>query len=63
MIDAAGLVWHRSSRCSNATCIEVAKLGDDYLIRDSKNPAAPPLRFPAAVWHQFLADVREGRLE
>ncbi|AGL13999.1 DUF397 domain-containing protein [Actinoplanes sp. N902-109] len=53
-------VWHSSSRCTNSQCIEVAKIGDDYLIRDSKDPAVEPLRFPATAWHAFLTGIRAG---
>jgi Domain of unknown function (DUF397) len=38
--------WRKSSRCGTSTCVEVAKVEDQYLIRDSKNPAAPALSFP-----------------
>jgi hypothetical protein len=50
--------WRRSTRCGNATCIEVAKVDDQYLIRDSKNPDAAPLTFTKAEWDAFVAGVR-----
>lgn len=43
--------WHKS-RYSNdtATCVELAAADDDTLVRDSKDPAAPPLTLSAAAW-------------
>lgn len=63
MIDSPQPVWHRSSRCGNTTCVEVARVGDDYLIRDSKDPSVPPLRFPREAWKQFLAAVHDGEFD
>lgn len=51
--------WHRSSRCSSAACVEVARVGDAIHVRDSKDPAAPALRFTVAVWETFLAGAAE----
>ncbi|MEV4703648.1 DUF397 domain-containing protein [Actinoplanes sp. NPDC049316] len=56
-------IWHRSSRCSNGTCVEVARAGGDYLIRDSKQPEAEPLRFSADEWHAFCDAVRSGEFD
>ncbi|WP_369819689.1 DUF397 domain-containing protein [Actinoplanes sp. TFC3] len=53
-------MWHRSSRCANGTCVEVARTGDEYLIRDGKNPAGTPLRLPAPAWNAFVAAVKAG---
>lgn len=54
--------WRRSSRCGNTTCVEVAKVGDDYLIRDSKNPTQPPLRLTGEGWTTLTASIRRGDL-
>ena len=37
--------WRKSTRCSGGTCVEIAKIDGDYLIRDSKHPEQAPLRF------------------
>ena len=53
----AEAVWRKSSRssgASNANCVEVASTGRFVGVRDSKNPSAPPLAFPAARWASFL---------
>jgi hypothetical protein len=52
--------WRKSSRCGTSTCVEVAKVEDQYLIRDSKNPAAPALSFTQAEWDAFVEGVAAG---
>ncbi|MET8147349.1 DUF397 domain-containing protein [Actinoplanes sp. NPDC049668] len=52
--------WRKSSRCGNTTCVEVAKVGDHYLIRDSKNPDGNSLQFTEDEWLAFEAGVRAG---
>jgi hypothetical protein len=54
------LAWRKSSRCGNTTCVEVAKDGDEYLIRDSKDLSMTPLRFTREEWVAFEAGVRGG---
>lgn len=53
--------WRKSSYCSNATCVEVARVKDNYLIRDSKSPAIAPLSFTAEEWTAFVRGVNEGQ--
>lgn len=50
--------WRRSKGCGSSTCIEVAKVGDQYLVRDSKNPDATPLTFTADEWFAFVSGVK-----
>ncbi|CCH27430.1 DUF397 domain-containing protein [Actinosynnema sp. NPDC047251] len=55
-VDSTGLVWRKSSRSgggSNGNCVEVAFAGAAVAVRDSKNPAAGVLAFPAAQWAFF----------
>jgi hypothetical protein len=52
--------WRKSSRCGTSTCVEVAKVEDQYLIRDSKNPEAPALSFTSAEWDAFVEGVAAG---
>ncbi len=54
------LTWLRSGTCSGGSCVEVAKDGADYLIRDSKNPDQEPLRFDEAEWVAFCTGARNG---
>ena len=50
--------WRRSPRCASATCIEVAKVADRFLIRDSKNPDAGTLVFTRAEGEAFAEAVK-----
>jgi len=52
--------WRRSRHCGTNACVEVAKVGDRFLVRDSKNPDAAPLDFSAEEWSAFVAGVKEG---
>jgi hypothetical protein len=52
--------WRKSSRCGSNACVEVAKVEDAYLIRDSKDPNGPVLRLTAAEWAEFLKAVKTG---
>ncbi|NUR73357.1 MAG: DUF397 domain-containing protein [Hamadaea sp.] len=57
------LPWRRSRRCDSGTCVEVAVLDDEVLVRDSKDPHGPVLRYSRAEWQAFLAGVREGEFD
>jgi hypothetical protein len=50
--------WRRGSQCAGANCIEVAKVADQYLIRDSKNPQLGAHSFTEGEWHAFVAAVK-----
>ncbi|WP_367133703.1 DUF397 domain-containing protein [Saccharothrix sp. HUAS TT1] len=56
-VDFPGASWRKSSRsngASNANCVEVAFTGPAVAVRDSKNPDAATLAFPAVQWSSFL---------
>ena len=52
--------WHRSSKCSGGTCVEVAKVDGNYLVRDGKNPQLAAHSFSEEEWFAFLAGVQNG---
>jgi uncharacterized protein DUF397 len=52
--------WQRSRTCSGGSCVEVAKVGDRYLVRDGKNPEVTPLSFSAAEWDAFAEGLGRG---
>ena len=54
--------WRRSSRCANATCVEVAVVPEAAYVRDGKNPDGAVLRFEAGAWHAFISALRTERL-
>lgn len=52
--------WVKSSRCTSGTCVEVAKVADQYLVRDSKRPEVAPLAFTRDEWNAFVQGVNAG---
>ena len=53
--------FHRSSFCGAGNCVEVGYgHGNTVLVRDSKDPNSPVLRFTAREWRAFLAGVANG---
>ncbi|MEV4345991.1 DUF397 domain-containing protein [Actinoplanes sp. NPDC049596] len=50
--------WRRSSRCSGGTCVEVAVVEGQYLVRDGKNPEQRHLSFTHDEWVAFVAGVK-----
>ncbi|WP_433299970.1 DUF397 domain-containing protein [Actinoplanes sp. CA-030573] len=52
--------WHKSSRCGSTACVEVAKVDNTYLVRDSKNPDTAPLSFTREEWTAFVEGVNQG---
>ncbi|MEJ3742909.1 DUF397 domain-containing protein [Actinomycetes bacterium KLBMP 9797] len=53
--------WLRSTYCTENACVEVAF--DGVVVRDSKNPDGPALRFTYSEWAAFLAGVRDGQFD
>jgi uncharacterized protein DUF397 len=61
MDQAAGRpVWRRG--CGNGACVEVAKVDDRYLLRDSKDPDAAVLSFSQSEWDAFTRAVKQDEL-
>lgn len=60
-----GSRWRHSSFSTGAdsTCVDVALADRAVLLRDSKHPDGPVLRFSFAEWAVFLLGVRAGEFE
>jgi hypothetical protein len=54
--------WRRSPRCASSNCIEVAKVADRFLIRDSKSPDGGTLVFTREEWEAFIESVKRDEL-
>ncbi|MDT4986834.1 MAG: hypothetical protein QOI74_928 [Micromonosporaceae bacterium] len=56
--------WCKSTRsAANGECVEVAVSLGSIVVRDSKDPRGPVLRFGTESWRDFIALVRAGRLD
>lgn len=56
----ASLPWERSGRCEGGSCVEAAGFEDDIVVRDSKDPHGPFLRFTRSEWDAFISGVQDG---
>jgi hypothetical protein len=58
------LEWRKAKRSiSNGACVEVASATESVIIRDSKDPYGPVLRYPDSVWLQFLGRTGRGEFD
>ncbi|WP_019852954.1 DUF397 domain-containing protein [Actinopolyspora mortivallis] len=57
------LTWHTSSFSGGAeNCVEVARDGAGWWLRDSKDRTGPAHHFTPAQWKDFLLGVKNGEL-
>jgi len=52
--------WIKSSHSAQGNCVEVAFLGGQVAIRDSKDQHGLMLMFNRTEWQAFLDGVRDG---
>jgi hypothetical protein len=53
------VVWRKSSYSTGQNdCVEVARDGAMYAIRDSRNPSGSHLAFTAHVWKTFTGSIK-----
>jgi uncharacterized protein DUF397 len=59
-VDERELTWRKSSRSGDngGGCVEIAKLPNTVMVRDSKDPAGPVLAVTEAEWVTFLHSLR-----
>ncbi|HEU5333787.1 MAG TPA: DUF397 domain-containing protein [Actinocrinis sp.] len=56
--------WTTSSYCGQTgDCVEVRVRSGEIVVRDSKDPDGPVLRFTPAEWRAFLAGARVGEFD
>lgn len=56
--------WRKSSRSNGSnTCVEVGRVTNGAVVRDSMNPDADVLLFSPRQWGRFLNTTRDGRVD
>lgn len=64
MTQESAAPYRTSSFCGPSSCVEVAPLSNgDVYIRDSKDRTAPPHRFNAQEWSDFVRGVKAGEFD
>jgi Domain of unknown function (DUF397) len=53
------VAWRKSGHSNSVSnCVEAAQPSGEVLVRDSKDPGGPVLRFTLPAWTGFVADVK-----
>ncbi|HEY0641711.1 MAG TPA: DUF397 domain-containing protein [Pseudonocardiaceae bacterium] len=64
MSEHAGSRWTRSSLSLNGDCVEWSASADgSVLVRDSKDPDGPVLRFTRSEWAAFVGGAKLGEAD
>lgn len=56
-----GNQWFKSTHSGPDGCVEIARHGDEFLVRDSKDPDGHVLRFNRTEWTAFVQGVEDGQ--
>jgi len=49
--------------CGSNACVEVGRSGNQWHVRDSKDPSGPVLTFSQEEWSNFVAGIHAGTFE
>jgi hypothetical protein len=52
--------WRKSTKCDSASCVEVARVDNGVMLRDSKDSDGPTLTFSRTEWTSFVSALKEG---
>jgi hypothetical protein len=56
--------WRKSTRSNGSgECVEVAELGHDVAVRDSRDPDGAVLSFSPEAWRSFVEAVKRGEFD
>lgn len=58
-----GVAFRISSYCAHGGCVAVGVERDEVVVRSSRIPDSPVLRFTAEEWDAFVAGVRDGEFD
>jgi len=56
-------VWRKASFCGSGECVEVAELNGMVVMRDSKDPHGPTLRYTTEEWRSFVRAIKAGKFD
>jgi Domain of unknown function (DUF397) len=59
-LQQCSLMWKKSTASGGAGCVEVARVGDTFFIRDSKEPLGSVLALSGGEWRALLIGARGG---
>lgn len=58
------LHWRKSSRSGGQNnCVEIARLGSDVAVRDSKNPQVRPVTMSPPTWRAVIGQIKNGQFD
>ncbi len=58
------LAWRKAKRSvGNGACVEVARSGAGFAVRDSKDPSGPVITYGGEVWQAFVNAAKNGRFD
>jgi len=53
--------WKKSTASGSGACVEIARVGEMILVRDSKDVLGPVLTVSGEEWRTFLVGTRFGQ--
>lgn len=62
-LDRTHIVWRKSEASESGGCVEVAFVDASVLVRQSRDPSGPILRFSHSEWSAFLVGARSGSFD
>jgi hypothetical protein len=62
MLERGATRWRRSTFCAANGCVEVARAGEDVVVRNSTD-GDNVVAFTAEAWTDFVKAIRSGEFE
>jgi Domain of unknown function (DUF397) len=63
-LDLSGVTWRKSSFSGSVNeSIEVGRLGENWLVRNSSDPEGTVLVFTPAEWRAFVLGAKAGEFD
>jgi hypothetical protein len=63
-LETIGLQWRKTRRsANNGACVELAPVSGQILIRDSKDPNGPVIKYSGGSWRLFITAAKTGHFD